>query len=62
MALQRAKELNLHERVHFIQQNIQDFVFPKHYDLILAIQSLFAIKKSSVENVLKESILHLNTG
>ena len=61
IALQRAKQLNFHERVRFVQQNIQDFVFSKHYDLILAILSLFTLSKSSAETILRESILHLNT-
>lgn len=60
IAMMKAKELNNHDKINFIQKDISVFVFSKKYDLIIAFLSLFNLSKSSAHKLFIDSVNHLN--
>jgi len=58
--MMKAKELNNHDKINFIQKDISAFVFSKKYDLIIAFLSLFNLSKSSARKLFIDSGNHLN--
>jgi hypothetical protein len=62
IAVTKAKELNDHEKVHFMQQDIIAFDFVHDYDLIISFLSLFNLSKPQAKDVFSKIVGHMKAG